>query len=77
MCKKNVVAIVLAAAFSLTVPLSSIAEQTGQASTSGPKVVQATAKSKQAIAAKQAPKRTVKKRAKRAAHHKRAAKRKA
>jgi hypothetical protein len=68
MCKKRVVTSLLAAAFSLSLPLSSIAEQTGQASTAAPKVAQTTAKSKQAMAAKKAPKRTPKKPVKKAAH---------
>ena len=75
MCKKKAVAVLLASAFSLALPLSSIAEQTGQASTPGPKVTHAAAKSKQAIAAKKAPKRTAKTHGKRAAHHKPTAKR--
>ena len=74
MCKKKAVAVLLASAFSLALPLSSIAEQTGQVSTPGPKVTHAAAKSKQAIAAKKAHKRTAKKRVKRAAHHRPTAK---
>ena len=74
MCKKKAVAVLLASAFSLALPLSSIAEQTGQTSTPGPKVAQAAAKSKQAIGAKKAPKRTPRHRGKRAAHHRPTAK---
>ena len=74
MRKKKAVAVLLASVFSLALPLSSIAQQTEQAATTGPKVAQP-AKSEQAIATKKTHKRTAKKRVKRAAHHKRTAKR--
>ena len=74
MCKKKAVAVLLASVFSLALPLSSIAEQTGQTSTPGPKVTHAAAKSKQAIASRKAPKRTPQHRGKSAAHHRSTAK---
>lgn len=76
MCKKKAVAVLLAATFSLSLPLSSIAAPKDPTPTPEAKVAQAPAKSQQAIAPKKARKKIAKKKVKRSAHR-RIAKRKA
>lgn len=73
MSRKGAVAVVLAAAFSIALPLSGMAPQTAHAATRGAKSTSAKAKSTQAIAARQGSKRTPKKPAKRTTGHKPAA----
>lgn len=75
MDKNKAVAVLLAAVFSLSLPLFATTDAQAQVPTPKAKVRQAPAKSKQAIAAKKGHKRTVKKNVKRA-QHKRTAKRK-
>jgi len=60
MSRKGAVAVVLAAAFSIALPLSGMASQTAHAATRGAKSTSAKAKSRQAIAARQTSKRTSK-----------------
>ena len=76
MDKKKAVAVLLAAAFSLSLPLFGIADAQAQAPTPKAKVRRATAKSKQAIAAKKPHKGTAKKPVKRVTTHRPTTKRK-
>ena len=76
MDKKKAVAVLLAATFSLSLPLFGIVDAQAQTPTPKAKVGRAPAKSKQAIAAKKAPKGTAKKNVK-SSPHRRTAKRKA
>lgn len=76
MDKKKAVAVALAAAFSLSAPLFGIADAQAQATTPKANVHRTPAKSKQAIAAKQAHQGPAKKQVKRAPQRK-TAKRKA
>lgn len=68
MYKKKAVAVLLAAAFSLGIPLSSMAEEKTSAPTPGTKGTHTAAKSQQAIASRKAPKKIAKKPVKRTAH---------